>query len=838
MTSLPPSHQDASAVASPQLRGLTADQAVARLLASGPNELPTGSNRNVFQVARDVLREPMFLLMVGAAMVYLSVGSVAEGLFMSAAGIVTIGLVVAQEARSERALTKLRQYARPYVSVIRDGRLQRILSRDLVPGDCALVTAGDRVPADGILQTRSAVRVDESMLTGESAPVTKSGGRGLDEGGDDRCHLFAGTIVTEGEGAIEVTNTGVASAIGRISQSLSDIERRPTALQRTTRRIVRVLGIAALGFCALITVAYGIRWHDWFNGMLSGITFALSLVPEEFPMVLAIFLAFAALRLAERNVLVRNSSATEALGAVTFLCVDKTGTLTENRMRLDRLWCEDEEVLVSAPRVLSASARDLLLSALHASADVASDPMDTAVIGLAAKFDVRAADKNGSVRTWPVCVERLAFVRASHDLMSAKGAPEAVFDLCRMPERRRAELTEVISAWARDGLRVLAVASAPLAHAPSAPEDVQLRFQGLLGFVDPLREGVRQAVAEARRAGISVAMATGDHPAVALAIATDAGLDVSAGVVTGAEIRRASEAELLDLLTRIRVFARVLPEDKLRLVQALERRGEVVAMTGDGVNDAPALRAADIGIALGKKGTDVAREAADLVVTDDDFGSIVAGVRLGRGVFGNLRRALVFITAVHVPVAGLALTPILLGLPPILFPMHVVLLELAIDPICALVFEAEKPPADIMDHPPVARSVPIFGIAQLALGVSQGLVLFACTAGLYVYGLRVVPEAASRGGTFFVLVAGTLFLALANSAASLRLFARRRVAFWSIAGCIACVLILSFTVPAVGSLFRMVAPPLWFLGLCVAAAWVAGTWALLIPSARGVLQAR
>lgn len=819
------------------LRGLTREEAAARLLSVGPNELPVGSNRSLFQVARDVLREPMFLLMVGAAIAYLTVGSLAEGLFMSAAGLVTIGLVVAQEARSERALAKLRAYARPYVSVIRDGTLQRILSRDLVPGDVALVTAGDRVAADGFLLTPSPVQVDESMLTGESAPVTKAAG---DRGAADAESgtLYAGTIVTEGEGAIDVTQTGAASAIGRISKSLGEIERRPTALQRTTRRIVSVLGLAALAFCVIITVAYGLRWHDWFNGVLSGITFALSLVPEEFPMVLAIFLAFAALRLAERNVLVRNSAATEALGAITFLCVDKTGTLTENRMRLERLWCDGHDVAVAPSMVVSPPVRQLLISGAHASADVASDPMDLAITETTATLGLGDGDRDEPTRTWPLEVGRLAFVRASSSVISAKGAPEAIFDLCRMPPARRDEVTQTISGWAKAGLRVLGVASARLTIMPAAPEDMAFDFIGLLGFVDPLRPEIHEAVAEARGAGIAVAMVTGDHPAVALAVAESAGIDTKGGVALGAEIRRASDNELADWLTRVRVFARVLPEDKLRLVQALVARGEVVAMTGDGVNDAPALRAAEIGIALGKKGTDVAREAADLVITDDNFKSIIAGVRLGRRVFGNLRRALVFITAVHVPVAGLALSPILLGLPPVLFPMHVVLLELAIDPICALVFEAEEAPKDIMDHPPLARSVQIFGAAQVALGVLQGLVLFASSLGIYLYSLPRTSEAAARGAAFLVLVVGTLLLALANSSASTRIFAQRRVAFWSIAGAITSVLILSFTVAPISKLFRMGAPSLRLLAACAVVALLAGTWALIIPSARRTLQAR
>lgn len=833
MTSSVPSADGERLEAFGSWRGLSQEEAKARLSTAGPNELSERSGRNLFQVLGGVLSEPMFILMVGAAVAYLTVGSMAEGLFMSAGALVTIGLVVTQEARSERALMKLREYARPYVLVIRDGSLRRILCRELVPGDLAVVAAGDRVPADGFLQTSSPLRVDESMLTGESAPVVKAL-KEPSQGANEAAALYGGTIVTEGEGLIEVARTGAASAIGRISKSLAEIERPQTQLQRTTRRIVGVLGIAALGFCLTITLAYGFYRHDWFNGVLSGITFAISLVPEEFPMVLAIFLAFAALRLAEKNVLVRNSAATEALGAVTFLCVDKTGTLTENQMRVARLWCQGQDLEVPLRRS-SQEAQSLLNAAAFASAVPPSDPMDAAVLQVAEKSFL---EKSGSAtRTWPLQINRLAFVRASSSQASAKGAPEAIFDLCRMPAETREALSAVIANWAKAGLRVLGVAHTRVLTLPEAPEKIEFIFAGLLGFLDPLRPEIAEAVKEARRAGIQVAMVTGDHPAVALAVAEAAGLDVEGGVALGSDVRTASDAHLLDLLTRVRVFARVLPEDKLRLVQSLASRGEVVAMTGDGINDAPALRAAEIGIALGKKGTDVAREAADLVVTDDNFQSIVAGVRLGRRVSGNLRRALVFITAVHVPVAGLALAPILLGLPPILFPMHVVLLELAIDPICAMVFEAEEAPIDIMERKPLARTVPLFGRSQLVLGLSQGLLLLLAALGTYVFGLQQSTEAAARGGSFLVLVVGTLVLALANSAASVRNLARRRDAYWFILGAIILALAVAFLVHPVGTLFRMVAPPLWFLAICGAMALVAGAWALLVPAARRALRA-
>jgi Ca2+-transporting ATPase len=822
-----------------RLTGLTTEEASQRLAAVGPNEMPTGGGRTLAQIVSETMREPMFLLLIGAAVLYLFLGDLAEGLFLVAGAAAAIGLVIFQEARSERSLAALRELAQPHARVLRNAAETRIPARDLVPDDILLVGEGERLPADGVLIAGDVLSVDESALTGESAPVTKQPAVGaLDltaepvPGGETGPLLFGGTLVVRGQGVVRVGRTGAASALGRIGSSLAAISHEPTPLQKTAGRLVAMLGLLALVFCGLVATAYGLLRDDWAGGALAGITVAISLIPEEFPMVLAVFLALGAWRLANHQVLARRSAVIETLGGATILCVDKTGTLTENRMQVARVWAAGEDFVVTGDATPTGAAADLLRYAALASAVRPVDPMDKAVRALDLPAGAgAAADGQEPERAWPLRPELLAVVQlwrtpGEGRLAAAKGAPEAIFRLCRLPEDEAARLQGVVATYAKRGLRVLGVAYARPAADLGEPQDIAFEFAGLVGFLDPLRAEVPAALKEARRAGIKVLMITGDHPATALAIARAAGIETEAGALTGAELRVLSFDALCEQLRRIRVFARIVPEQKLRIVEALKADGEVVAMTGDGVNDAPALEAAHIGVAMGRKGTDVAREAADLVLLDDSFASIVGGVRLGRRIFANLRRALSYITAIHVPIAGLALAPILLDLPPLLFPMHVVLLELVIDPTCSLVFEAEPSDAKAMSRPPRRPDEALFGPKQLLMAVLQGAGVLAAVLALYWWALTAFPGSAeaARGAAFLALVVGNLMLALTDSASSGRLFAPHRRTYWTIVAVVAVALTLVLTVPPIAALFDVAAPSRDLLLLALAVGAVSGGW--------------
>ena len=828
--------------------GLTTQEASERLRAVGPNEIAGGGGRSVWRIVLETMREPMFLLLAGAAVLYLFLGSLGEGLFMVAGASAAIGLVVLQEARSERALTALRELAQPHARVLRDGLETRVPARELAPGDILLIGEGERLPADGTLVSGEVLSVDESALTGESAPVSKQPSKSLQDleataapGAESGPFLFGGTLVVRGQGVVQVSRTGSMSALGRIGGSLAAIGHEPTPLQKTAARLVGLLGLVAVTFCGLVVVAYGLLRDDWIGGVLAGITVAISLIPEEFPMVLAVFLALGAWRLATQQVLTRRSAVIETLGGATVLCVDKTGALTENRMELAWLWTAEGDLSVGDGRTLSRTAAELLRFAALASAVRPVDPMDKAVHALCrTTVGIEPVADLEPERAWPLRPELLAVVqlwRLSGDgrLAAAKGAPEAIFRLCRLPESEATRLHGVIESYAERGLRVLGVATARSAGAfADEPQDVAFTFAGLLGFIDPLRAEVPAALAEARRAGIQVLMITGDHPATALAIGRAAGLDTQAGVLMGPEVAGLPFEVLRERLKHVRIFARIAPEQKLRIVEALKANGEVVAMTGDGVNDAPALEAAHIGVAMGRKGTDVAREAADLVLLDDSFASIVAGVRLGRRIFANLRRALTYITAIHVPIAGLALGPILLGLPPLLFPMHVVLLELVIDPTCALVFEAEPGDKAAMERPPRRPQEALFGPLQIAVAVVQGLGVLAGVLGLYWWALASFPGAqdAARGAAFLALVVGNLVLALADSGTSGRLFAPHRRTYWLIVLVVTAVMAIVLCAPGVASVFRLELPGPDLILIALAVGLVSGGWTAVLAGAR------
>ncbi|MBK8839678.1 MAG: cation-translocating P-type ATPase [Hyphomonadaceae bacterium] len=819
-------------MADDSLTGLSVAQAEALLKTHGPNTLRTVRSRNLLTIALATLREPMFIFLLVAASLYLLVGDLGEGLFLLGGAAVSVALVVFQDARSERALAALRQLAEPFADVIRDGSQQRIPARDLVPGDIILVKEGERISADAVFRKGDILTVDESALTGESVALVKQPGPWHSNETDEDAHagnaLFAGTMLLAGQGLAQVTQTGPRTRIGAIGSALSgEMERTP--LQETTGRLVLRLGVIAVVFCLLVAAAYGFIRGDWFAGGLAGLTIAISLLPEEFPMVLAVFLAIGSWRLARHQVLVRRSAVVETLGAMTMLCVDKTGTLTENRMKIGAIWANAEQLGVD----MDSAAGDVARVALLASAVHPVDPMDRAVCeALGSRAASLLTSYGGEpVSSFPLRPDRLAVIQSwstdAGTVWASKGAPEAILRLCKTPLAEQRLVEAALAGMAASGLRVLGVAKADDPNkAIGDPKDAPFEFVGLIGFLDPLRTDVPAALAEARAAGIDVSMITGDYPATALEIARQAGLDITGGVLTGAEIAALSPQELSHRLATVRIFARVKPQQKLALVEAFKARSEVVAMTGDGINDAPALERAHIGIAMGKRGTDVAREAADLVLLDDSFPAIVGGVRLGRRIFTNLRKALIYVMAVHVPIAGVSLLPILFGLPPLLYPMHVVMLELIIDPVCSLVFESEPSDRSAMLRPPRSIKEPLFGKPQMMLAIVQGAVLLTAVLGIYVWALHNgLSENQARAAGFMVLVIGNLVLALANASGSAtQLFDPRHNIFWGVGAVAVVVLVGTLTIPFLSEIFRVEAPDGAIIALCVMTAVIAGGW--------------
>ena len=800
-------------------RGLSYEQAAARLSADGPNELPSARPRTLLDLTLEVVREPMLLLLVATGSVYLLLGDLEEAIAILGAIGVVIGISLYQVQKTEHALQALRDLSSPRALVVRDGVATRIPGREVVRGDRVILHEGDRMPADGTLESSTSLAVDESLLTGESMPVEK----GADSGSgirDPQSAVYSGTLVVRGAGVARVDATGERTELGKIGAALARLDVGRTSLQAEVGTVVGVLAAAGLAICVAVAVAYGLNRHQWLDGVLAGLTVAISMVPEEFPVVLTIFLAVGAWRISRSRVLTRRVPAIEALGAATVLCVDKTGTLTLNQMSVSAIAAGSSVVDVTADTsTLPSRHGTVLQTAILASRRDPFDPMEPAFADLGSRVGVPVPGSDWTlVREYPLTDRLVAVTRvwSSPDtdgfIVAAKGAPEAIAGLCRLDERRRAELLEQVSAMARRGLRVLGVARGDhLAGAvPDSPDAFALSLLGLVGLEDPVRPGVPAAIDECRTAGIRVVMITGDHADTAVTIATRIGLANAGTVVAGADLRAMNDEMLARRVADVNVFARVVPEQKLRLVNALKSRGEVIAMTGDGVNDAPALKASHIGIAMGGRGTDVAREAAALVLLDDDFSSIVRAIRLGRRIYDNITKAMSYVLGIHVPIAGMSMIPVLTGGPMVLMPLHIILMELIIDPACSVAFEMEPAEAGVMRRPPRNPRQPLFTPRLVLRSLLQGAGAMAAALVVYVGTLRSgLTEADIRTLTFATLIVGNLALIFASRSFTRSVLDDWRtpnLALWLLAASAIGVLAAILFVPFLRELFRLALP--------------------------------
>ncbi len=815
------------------LQGLTEQEARERLATDGFNELPAARKRTVLHILLEVLREPMFLMLIACGLLYLVLGDQSEALMLMGFVVVIIGITFYQEQKTERALDALRDLSSPRALVIRDGRQQRIPGREVVVGDVLLVAEGDRVAADAALITCSNMNVDESLLTGESVPVRKKAWDGRMEmgrpGGDDQPSIYSGTVVVKGRGLAQVRATGIRTEIGKIGKALQILEPEDSDLQRQTSRIVRNFAAAGIGLCVMVVVVFGLTRGDWLHGFLAGLTLAMATLPEEFPVVLTVFLALGAWRISQRHVLTRRVPAVEMLGAATVLCTDKTGTLTQNRMTVTHLAVDGRmEEVGPAQRSLPEEFHTLVEFGILATPPDPFDPMEKAIKELGGRTLINTEHLHSDwnlMYEYPLSEGLMAMSHAWRSrkrqafVIAAKGAPEAIADLCHFGEAKCENMKQDINRMAEQGLRVLGVARAEFSQPdlPVEQHDFQFEFLGLLGLADPIRPEVPSAVRECYEAGIRVVMITGDYPGTARNIARQIGLEPADDIITGTELETMTDVELRERLKTACIFARSVPEQKLRIVEALKANGEVVAMTGDGVNDAPALKAANIGIAMGGRGTDVARESAALVLVDDNFASIVAAVRMGRRIFDNLKKAMAFIFSVHIPIAGMSLIPVLFNWPLALLPVHVLFLELIIDPSCSIVFEVEPEEADTMHRPPRSLTAPLFGRSLLISGLIQGVGILAVVAGVYAFALtQGLGAGEARMFAFVSLVIGNLALIFADRSRSRFIFqswqAKNR-ALWWVSGAALICLGLVLGIPALRDIFQFAPLHRWELAL-------------------------
>ncbi|MEI6597062.1 MAG: HAD-IC family P-type ATPase, partial [bacterium] len=760
--------------------GLTEKEADKILKLEGYNELPSQKKQSGLFILFRVLSEPMLILLIVAGLIYLFLGEKKDALMLLFSVFVVIGITFYQERKTEKTLEALRDLSSPRALVIRDGEQKRIAGREVVKGDIIIIREGDRVPADAVILSCENLSVDESLLTGESMPVRKSEWdkkmKSQRPGGDDLPFIYSGSMVTSGRGIVMVNYTGLNTEIGKIGKSLENIKDEDTLLHKETVKIVRLFAVVGVTLCGFVVIFYAVVKNDIMGGLLAGITLSMAAIPEEFPIVLLIFLTLGAWRISKRKVLTRRSAAIETLGAATVLCTDKTGTLTLNKMELSSLYTKGSfyEISDFASTELPENFRTLLECGSLASQKDPFDPIEkelNKMAGLYLKNFESAYNDFDLIKEYPLSKKLIALSHVWQSssqkklIIASKGAPEAILDLCHASDYQKVEILHKIKEMSAKGLRVLGVARAVFAGGdlPEDQHDFEFEFIGLLGFVDPIRPSVPNAVKEAYDAGMRIIMITGDYPGTAQFVAKKIGIKNSEKYLTGEDLEKLSHLELREKIKTINIFARVVPEQKLLIVNALKANNEIVAMTGDGVNDAPALKSAHIGVAMGERGTDVAREASSLVLLNDNFSSIVSAVRLGRRIYDNLKRAMGYIVAVHVPSVGMSILPLFFGMPIMLLPAHIAFLELIIDPACSTIFESEKEDKDIMKRPPRSLRRPILDSKIVLISLIQGLGVLMATFALFVFTIKSGrSELEARSFVFTSLVLANLMLIVIN----------------------------------------------------------------------------
>ena len=748
------------------LNGLTQSQANERLKKYGYNDLEVQKSQTLLEIILEILKEPMFILLIASALIYFFVSKeVLEGLIMIFSVVLMIAIDVVQQYKTDKSLEKLREMSSPKAIVKRDGKFVEIESSCVVPGDVMQITEGDKVCADGRILSLSDLAVDESVLTGESDIIYKT----LSDDGDGRFkqnYVYQGTSVVLGSAEILVTETGSKTQVGQIGQSILDAPSRPTPLEKQVNGLVKKVSSYALIMLVIVVIITYFQFHDFYKSIISGLTFAISTIPEEFPVILTIFLSLGAYRLSAKKSLIRRLSSVETLGCVSVLCVDKTGTLTENKMTVSKILpfgsCSTD--YIEKISVLACEKNSY-------------DPMEKAILK---HCKINSADLflNELITEYPFTskLKMMGHVWKIQDkiITAVKGSPEGVLKICKLTESKRELILKQQAELASDGCRVIAVAAketSSLDSVPSNIEDCELDFIGFISLSDPPRKEVKKSIDVCKKAGIKVIMITGDNPITAKAIGKQIGFSDYNNFLTGDQIDSMSEEELTEAVKNTNIFARVVPEQKLKIIKAIKQNGLTVAMTGDGVNDAPALKYADIGIAMGKRGTSIAKEASDMILLDDNFSTIVETVKDGRRIYDNIQKAVRYVLTFKVPVILISLFVPLMGLSPMLLPIHIVLLELILDPVSAIVLERQPAEKNIMSKKPRDVSKKLISLKDIVKIIFQGLIIFLSAFSSYVTIFsKFGDEALARSFSISILILSNILLIYINSSDTQSMF--------------------------------------------------------------------
>lgn len=748
-----------------EIKGLSTKEAEELQRKFGFNEIVKNKETNAILKFICVFKEPMFLLLVGAALLYFILGEPKEAFVMVIFVVFVATITFIQEWKTEKTMNALKSFTSPEVYALRDGEKKCIKALELVPGDIVYISEGNRIPADCEVLEVSNFSVDESNLTGESEPVYKYPTNTVQESEDHfkKDILYAGTLCIFGKCTAKVKFTALSTEYGKIGKIISEAKEDVTPLQKKVNQLVKSLAIAGFILCTLVIISSYWYNKDLLNSILAGITLAMAIIPEEFPVVLTVFLSLGAFRLAKKNTLIRKISAVETLGSATVLCVDKTGTITKNLMEVKYVYSHGD--LIKRKDFRNEALSELMIKCCEKDP---YDPMEKAIVECGSiNYNLEKLNKYQIVKKIPFDSKTKRMCNIfKNDLgyyLAAKGSPETILPLCNMAEKERENINKEIDRMATMGLRVLAFADCKTDILNENLDDYVLEFNMLVGLQDPPKDNVKEAILTCIEAGIRVVMITGDYNKTAVAIGEEIGLKFASKSISGEEIDRMSEDELCEAVKNCDVFSRVIPEHKMKIIKALKKNGEIVAMTGDGVNDAPALKNADIGIAMGKRGTEVAKEAAHMILMDDNFTTIVNSVEDGRRVYDNIRKSMVYIMIIHIPIALLALCAPLFDLPQLLLPMHIMLMELIIDPTCSIIFEGEKAEPYIMKQPPRSPREPLLTRSLLTKVLLQGMSIFLATFVPFHY---IVDSGSSvlfaRSFSLIILVVANVVLVLVN----------------------------------------------------------------------------
>ncbi len=748
------------------LQGLTDEAVLAARKEHGTNSLNYARENGFIEAVKSLAKEPMVILLLIASVIYFISGKTGDAIFLSSAIVLVATISLYQDSRSRNALEKLKMFTQPKGKVIRNGNLVEIPTEEMVPGDFMVVEEGSLVAADGLIIQSNDFSVDESILTGESLSVYK------DTNSED-AGVYMGTTVSGGLAIARITATGNQTRLGKIGKSLEDIKEEKTPLEKQINQFVKKMVIVG---AIVFLVVWGINFlhsKEILDSLLKALTLAMSILPEEIPVAFTTFMALGAWRLMKMGIVVKKMKTVETLGSATVICIDKTGTITENRMSLAKIYLTDSGIRDCGYEGDNEKARELIRAAMWASEPIPFDPMEKSLHEAYAKnAEIDERSEYHMIHEYPLggkppMMTHIFENKQGNRIVACKGAPEAILRICSLPEDALAEIRRNIEILAGEGYRILAVGLTEIKGNvfPKTQQEIRFTFKGLVAFNDPPKKNSKSVLESFYRAGIVVKMITGDNVTTASAIARQIGFRGADKTISGDDLMLLDEKLLVDVVEKKQLFARMFPDAKLKTIQALINNHEIVAMTGDGVNDGPALKAAHIGVAMGRKGSEIAKQAAALILMEDDLSKMVDAIAMGRRIYSNLKKAIQYIISIHIPIVLTVFLPLALGwiYPNIFSPVHIIFLELVMGPTCSIIYENEPMEKNIMQQVPRQMSSTFFSWRELGTSIFQGLMITLGTMFTYRYAVQNgADEMTTRTMVFTVLISANVFLTLVN----------------------------------------------------------------------------